>query len=143
MKFKIKLLMIWVLLLSSSLASVIAVANETYEFDNAAQEQLYREITNELRCPKCQNQSIADSDAGLSEDLRYIVYQKLKAGEGKSQILQYMQDRYGDFVLYDPPISPKTYVLWFMPFIVFVIIIAALVKKVGRRELLPENEVEE
>ncbi|MRX26568.1 cytochrome c-type biogenesis protein [Kangiella sp. HZ709] len=125
------------------LVSFTNLANETYQFDSPEQERLYREIANELRCPKCQNQSIADSDAPLSEDLRYLVYQKLKAGENKQQILQYMQDRYGDFVLYDPPISPKNYVLWFMPLLVFIIIIIALIARVGRRELQPEDEAEE
>lgn len=124
------------------LFSITLLANETYIFDSPEQEKLYREISSELRCPKCQNQSIADSDAELSEDLRYIVYQKLKAGDSKSEILRYMQQRYGDFVLYDPPISPKTYVLWFMPFLVFVIIIIALVMKVGRRQLQPEDKTE-
>ncbi len=125
------------------LVSFTSLANETYQFDSPEQERLYREIANELRCPKCQNQSIADSDAPLSEDLRYLVYQKLKAGENKQQILQYMQERYGDFVLYDPPISPKNYVLWFMPLLVFIIIIIALIARVGRRELQPEDEAEE
>ncbi len=125
------------------LVSFASLANETYQFDTPEQERLYREIANELRCPKCQNQSIADSDAPLSEDLRYLVYQKLKAGENKQQILQYMQDRYGDFVLYDPPISPKNYVLWFMPLLVFIIIIIALISRVGRRELQPEDEAED
>ncbi len=129
------LLSIWLLMFSFGL-----LANETYQFDSGVQEKTYREIISELRCPKCQNQSIADSDAPLSEDLRYIVYQKLKAGETKATILQYMQDRYGDFVLYDPPVSPKNYVLWFMPIIVFLIIIAALVTKVGKRKLKPEAE---
>ncbi len=123
------------------LASVTVLASENYQFDSPEQEQAYREISSQLRCPKCQNQSIADSDAELSEDLRFIVYQKLKAGDSKQEILDYMQKRYGDFVLYDPPVSPKNYVLWFMPIIVFIIIIASLVKKVGRRELQPEDEV--
>ncbi len=123
------------------LASVAVLASENYQFDSPEQEQAYREISSQLRCPKCQNQSIADSDAELSEDLRFIVYQKLKAGDSKQEILNYMQKRYGDFVLYDPPVSPKNYVLWFMPIIVFIIIIASLVKKVGRRELQPEDEV--
>ncbi|WP_251359656.1 cytochrome c-type biogenesis protein [Kangiella sp. TOML190] len=118
-------------------------ASEEYQFASAEQEQQYRDIISQLRCPKCQNQSIADSDAPLSEDLRYIVYQKLKAGESKGQILQYMQDRYGDFVLYDPPVSPKNYVLWFMPILVFLLIIVALLKKVGKRELEPEPDSEQ
>ncbi|NVJ67970.1 MAG: cytochrome c-type biogenesis protein CcmH [Gammaproteobacteria bacterium] len=131
----------YLLSLSLLLASVTLWASQQYEFDSPEQEQEYRDITSQLRCPKCQNQSIADSDAGLSEDLRFIVYQKLKAGENKETILQYMQQRYGDFVLYDPPVSPKNYILWFMPFMVFLIIIVALIKKVGKRELKPEDDL--
>ncbi len=129
-----------VLVAIALMGSAYIEASENYQFDSVEQEQQYREIISQLRCPKCQNQSIADSDAPLSEDLRFIVYQKLKAGENKGQILQYMQDRYGDFVLYDPPVSPKNYILWFMPIVVFLIILVALLKKVGRRELEPEQE---
>lgn len=108
---------------------------ETYEFDTKEQEQLYYEIINELRCPKCQNQTIADSDAPLSKDLRYIVQQKVKAGETKRQILAYMQERYGDFVLYDPPLQPANYILWFSPLIIFLVILVVVIARVGRRKI--------
>lgn len=110
---------------------------ETYDFDNEEQEQLYYEIINELRCPKCQNQTIADSDAPLSRDLRFIVQQKIKAGETKPQILTYMQERYGDFVLYDPPVQPANYVLWFAPLAIFLIILVVVISRVGRRKIDP------
>lgn len=112
---------------------------ETYEFETEAQEQLYTEIINELRCPKCQNQTIAESNAGLSEDLRYIVYQKVSDGDSKREILAYMQERYGDFVLYDPPVKPSNYFLWFAPILVFLIILIAVLAKVGRRKVEPES----
>ncbi|AOE49572.1 cytochrome c-type biogenesis protein [Kangiella sediminilitoris] len=119
-------------------AQVLAVI-ETYEFETQAQEQLYTEIIHELRCPKCQNQTIAESNAGLSEDLRFIVYQKVMDGESKRSILRYMQERYGDFVLYDPPVKPANYFLWFAPLIVFVIILVIVLAKVGRRKVTPEE----
>lgn len=112
---------------------------ETYEFDNEEQEQLYYEIINELRCPKCQNQTIADSDAPLSRDLRFIVQQKVKAGETKRNILAYMQERYGDFVLYDPPVQPANYILWFAPLAIFLIILIVVITRVGRRKIDPET----
>lgn len=112
---------------------------ETYEFETKAQEQLYTEIIHELRCPKCQNQTIAESNAGLSEDLRYIVYQKVSGGEEKREILAYMQQRYGDFVLYDPPVKPSNYFLWFAPIFVFVIILIAVLARVGRRKVTPDS----
>lgn len=119
------------------------VATDEYAFDSIAQEKEYRVIINQLRCPKCQNQTIADSDAELSEDLRFIVYQKLKRGESRQQIFSYFQKRYGDFILYNPPVSPQNYLLWFMPIVVFLIIIAFLVLKVGRRKLVAEDDFED
>ena len=116
---------------------------EPYEFENVEQEHLYTEIIHELRCPKCQNQTIAESNAGLSEDLRYIVYQKIMAGESKRDILAYMQERYGDFVLYDPPVKPSNYFLWFAPIFVFIIILIIVLSKVGRRKVEPDNAQEE
>lgn len=130
--FKILLL----LFISWQAAAVV----ETYEFDNKEQEQLYTEIINELRCPKCQNQTIAESNAGLSKDLRYVVYQKVMEGEPKRLILSYMQERYGDFVLYDPPVKPSNYFLWFAPLLVFLIIIIIVLARVGRRDVTPEDD---
>lgn len=114
---------------------------ETYDFDNEEQEQMYYDIINELRCPKCQNQTIADSDAPLSRDLRFIVQQKVKAGETKRQILAYMQERYGDFVLYDPPVQPANYILWFAPLAIFLIILIIVITRVGRRKIDPETGI--
>ncbi|WP_223579804.1 cytochrome c-type biogenesis protein [Kangiella taiwanensis] len=124
-----------IVMMSFQLQAVI----ETYEFETPEQEQLYTEIINELRCPKCQNQTIAESNAGLSEDLRYIVYQKVSQNQTKREILAYMQERYGDFVLYDPPVKPSNYFLWFAPIIVFLIILAAVLTKVGRRRVKGEQ----
>lgn len=132
-----KLTLIIFALMMAQLAQAVI---ETYDFDSEEQEQLYYEIINELRCPKCQNQTIADSDAPLSRDLRYIVQQKIKAGETKRQILAYMQERYGDFVLYDPPLQPANYILWFSPLIIFLVILAVVVARVGRRKVTLEDE---
>ena len=126
-----------ILMLMMSLQAFAVI--ETYEFETKEQEQLYTEIIHELRCPKCQNQTIAESNAGLSEDLRYIVYQKVSQDESKREILAYMQERYGDFVLYDPPVKPSNYFLWFAPILVFLIILIAVLAKVGRRKVEPES----
>jgi cytochrome c-type biogenesis protein CcmH len=74
-----------------------------------------REISKELRCLVCQNQSIDDSSADLARDLRLIVRQRLTAGDSDDQVLQYVTDRYGDFVLLRPPVKPATLVLWLAP----------------------------
>ncbi|NVK23236.1 MAG: cytochrome c-type biogenesis protein CcmH [Kangiellaceae bacterium] len=138
-KYLLALTLLFTLLLTS--LPLLAVI-ETYEFDNTAQEQMYYQVINQLRCPKCQNQTIADSDAPLSKDLRYIVYQKVMAGESEAQIFSYMQQRYGDFVLYEPPVKPANYFIWFAPIFVFLIIIIALVVKVGRRKVINDEQNE-
>lgn len=88
---------------------------EIYEFPDPAHEQRYRALTEELRCLVCQNQNIADSHAELAQDLRRKVYEMINAGQTDDQIVQFMIDRYGDFVLYRPPLNPKTMILWLAP----------------------------
>ena len=118
---KIILLLIFTCLLAAS-ASVSATALSSYTFDNKEEEQAFREFSAELRCLVCQNQSLADSDADLADDLRREVYTMWRAGKSKDEIVTFLVDRYGDFVLYNPPLKPSTYILWFSP--VFVILIA-------------------
>ena len=82
---------------------------------------LFEELTKELRCPKCQNQNIADSDAVVAKDLRDKVLVLVKEGKSKDEVIDYMIDRFGYFVHYDPPVTPATLVLWVLP--VFIVII--------------------
>jgi cytochrome c-type biogenesis protein CcmH len=100
-----------VLLLSQSVQS----ATEVYNFSNPSYELRYQALTEELRCLVCQNQNIADSHAELAQDLRRKVYEMITAGKTDEQIVEYMTDRYGDFVLYRPPLNPKTMILWLAP----------------------------
>jgi cytochrome c-type biogenesis protein CcmH len=90
-----------------------------------ALESRARVISKELRCPVCQNQSIDDSDADLAHDLRVLVRQRLKAGDSDEQVKQYIVNRYGDYVLLDPPFKSTTYALWFGP--AFILLFAILV----------------
>ena len=90
-------------------------AIETYDFDSKAQEDRFRSLTLELRCPKCQNQAIGDSDAEISGDLRAEVYRLLKDGATDREIKDFMVARYGRYVLYNPPLDRETLVLWFGP----------------------------
>ena len=85
---------------------------ETYEFSDPALEVRYQALSEELRCPKCQNQNIADSNAPIAKDLRKILYQQLEQGASDQQILEYMVARYGEFVRYRPRFSGATAVLW-------------------------------
>ncbi|MDR7345493.1 cytochrome c-type biogenesis protein CcmH [Pantoea alhagi] len=122
-----------VCLLAGLLFSLSALAAiETWQFDSAAQEQHYRELTASLRCPKCQNNSIADSNAMIAADMRLKVYQLLKQGQNKQQITQYMIDRYGNFVTYQPPVTPSTLILWAGP-LLFIIAGALVIFLRSRR----------
>lgn len=86
-----------------------------------ALEARARVISKELRCLVCQNQSIDDSDAGLARDLRVLVRERLAAGDSDEQVLRYVHDRYGDFVMLRPPVRPETWALWFGPALVLLI----------------------
>ena len=94
--------------------STLAVV-ETYQFSDPALELRYRQLSAELRCPKCQNQNIAESNAPISKDLRRILYEQLEAGSSDQEILDYMSLRYGEFVRYRPVFSPETAALWIAP----------------------------
>jgi len=90
-------------------------AIDTYEFADEAERQRYRSLIEELRCPKCQNQNIADSDAPIAMDLRAQVYRMLEEGQSNEQIIDFLVSRYGDFVLYKPPVTARTLLLWYGP----------------------------
>ncbi len=94
---------------------------EYHEFKQPEQEQQYKTLINELRCLVCQNQTIADSNADLAKDLRQQVYEMLLQGKTRKQIVDYMLARYGDFVLYRPPLKGKTLLLWLGP-VVFLLL---------------------
>ncbi|MEQ9892195.1 cytochrome c-type biogenesis protein [Pectobacterium aroidearum] len=94
--------------------SVLA-SSEVLRFDNDTQEQQFRELTMQLRCPKCQNNSIADSNSMIAADMRQKVYELMQQGQTKEQVVDYMVDRYGYFVTYEPPITPFTLLLWLLP----------------------------
>ncbi|MFD1804739.1 cytochrome c-type biogenesis protein CcmH [Mixta tenebrionis] len=128
-----------ILLLAAMLVSMSALATiETWQFDSAQQEQQYRELTASLRCPKCQNNSIGDSNAMIAADMRMKVYQLLKQGQSEEQITQYMIARYGDFVTYQPPVRASTLVLWAGPLL--FILAGGLVIFLRSRRLPAESE---
>ena len=107
--------------LSALLASLLPVAAlaaiDVYQFDNEQQEQRFRVLTEELRCPKCQNQSISDSDAGIAQDMRTRVHSMILEGRSDDEIVDYFVSRYCDFVSYRPPVNAQTSVLWLVPLI--------------------------
>ncbi|WP_432462953.1 MULTISPECIES: cytochrome c-type biogenesis protein [unclassified Agarivorans] len=130
------------LILLVMLPQFAMAAIEVHEFDSVQQETLFRELTQELRCPKCQNNNIADSNAGLAQDLREKTYQMVKAGRSKQQVLDYMVARYGNFVRYDPPLTPAVLLLWLAP--AFIIIFGCFtIWRLARRKPAPVVDLDE
>lgn len=106
----------WLWLLVLALMAPLALAAiDTYEFDTEEQRQRFYQLSSELRCPKCQNQNIADSDAPIAMDLRREVYRMLNEGRDNEEIVDFLVARYGEFVRYKPALTPATAILWFGP----------------------------
>lgn len=114
-------------------------AIDIHEFDNEEQRLDYQQLTEELRCLVCQNQNIADSDAGLAKDLRNEVAKLIKQGQNQIQITDYMVQRYGDFVRYSPPMRTDTLILWVMPLLVFLIAAFVLIRGIKRNSTTPNQ----
>ena len=122
------------------LPTIALGAIDTYQFEGEGQQDRFRALTNELRCPKCQNQNIADSNSEIAKDLRGEIHRLLSEGESNEQIVDFMVTRYGDFVLYKPPVKTMTYPLWFGPF-VLVFLGGVIVFWIGRRSKEPERDL--
>lgn len=136
-----KLISILALLIAfTGSVNAYAAASETHEFTDPVMQKRYQSLVKELRCPKCQNQNLADSNSQIAIDLRNEVYTMLKQGKADMEITSYMVDRYGDFVLYRPKINELTYVLWFGPAVilligVLIVVMVARKKSASRKEL--------
>src|SRR5579862_619714 len=88
-----------------------------YQFNSPDQQHQFQTLTTELRCLVCQNQNLAESNAGLAADLRGQIYQQIQHGKTNKEIVDYLSARYGDFILYNPPLNSHTLGLWFGPFV--------------------------
>lgn len=93
----------------------VDASEDNYAFTDPKQRQVFLNLTAELRCPMCQNQNIADSDAMIAHDMRRKVYELMQQGYTEREIIDFMRARYGDFVHYQPPVTPATSMLWFVP----------------------------
>lgn len=123
-----------VFLLCLSLSAM--AATDLYEFETPEQEQRFRVLLDELRCPKCQNQSLADSDAGIAQDMRVRVESMIKEGKSDEEIVDYFVSRYGDFVSYRPPVTPTTSILWLAPLLLLgsgAVVIVLLLRRASAR----------
>lgn len=106
---------------------------EVYTFETPEQEALFHRLTRELRCPKCQNQSISDSNAPLAADMRDKTYQMVMQGADYDQVIDYMKTRFGDFVHYRPPLNMTTVILWVGPLLVLFIGLMVIVMQTRKR----------
>ncbi|WP_448553365.1 cytochrome c-type biogenesis protein [Thalassotalea montiporae] len=127
-------------LLFAGATSVLAMPSQTQAFDDPVMEKRYQSLIKELRCPKCQNQNLADSNSQIAVDLRNEVYDMLNQGKADMEITSYMVDRYGEFVLYRPKVNQLTYILWFGPAVILfigvvIVVIAARRKAASKKEL--------
>jgi len=116
-------------------------AFEVQGFDDAEREARYKVLINELRCLVCQNQTIADSNAGLAKTLRQETFRMINEGATDEEIIKFMVTRYGDFVLYKPPLKAMTIVLWVGPFVLLIIalLVITLVIRHNRSAAIPVN----
>ncbi len=100
-----------------------AEQKELFVFKYPSQEQAYIQLIHQIRCPKCENQSIADSNAGISEDLRHIIYEKINQNKNEEEIKQFLVERYGEIILYDPKKSGANLLVWLGPILLLMIVI--------------------
>lgn len=133
----------WIASLVASVVFVVSAhaAIETYTFDSPEQEARFRQLGLELRCPKCQNQAIGDSDAPISKDLRAEVHRMLLEGATDQEIKAFMVARYGRYVLYRPPLDRQTLFLWAGPglFLILGIGLVAYRIRLSKRALMEES----
>lgn len=132
------------LLLACGLAFAVV---ETFQFEDDLNREQYHNLTETLRCPKCQNQNIADSNAPIAKDMRKEVYRLVKDGKTDDDVVDYMVDRFGDFVVYKPRMDSSTIVLWFGPLLIgvfgvaFVILLARKNRGNGQADAKQETSL--
>jgi cytochrome c-type biogenesis protein CcmH len=137
MNLRLKAIALLVLITLAGSFSPVRSAEPLLQFANAEQADLYQLLTEEFRCLKCQNQNLADSNASLAQDLRDEIYQAVLKGQSRDEIANYLVARYGDFVLYRPPVKKATYLLWFGPFLLLLFAIGAAWLFIAKKPISP------
>ncbi|ADZ92415.1 cytochrome c-type biogenesis protein [Marinomonas mediterranea] len=142
MVVRLAFLITWFVCLGSSSMN-IAWAESIHQFESPLEQARYEQLTQVLRCPKCQNQSLSDSDSAIASDLRDEVYRMITLGKSDNQVKEYMVARYGEFVLYEPVFEPHTFFLWFAPFgfLLIGVIVFVLVLRAQRKQRQQQEEV--
>ena len=121
--------------------ATLQAADVPFEFNSPEQEQHYKDLTEQLRCLVCQNQSLADSNAELAQDLRNEVYHMIVQGQSDEEIIAFLVARYGDYVLFKPPMKTGTVLLWFGPFLVLLAAVLMVVRNTRKNIRQPSPEL--
>src|SRR5689334_15186715 len=128
------------LLIFALIFAGVAIAKDAQPVEDPQIEQRMKTLTEQLRCLVCQNETLADSRADLAEDLRKEIREQMKAGQSDQEIIAFLTQRYGDFVLYKPPVKSTTYLLWFGPFVLLFAGTGVLYRYLKRRRELIEEK---
>ena len=127
--------------LTALFCSVFAWASiDVLNFTSLDQEKEYQQLTQELRCPQCQNNNIADSNATIAVDMRAKVFELLQEGKSKQQVVDYMVQRYGNFVTYDPPLTAATIMLWVLPLLLVLFGIVLVLRRRPKIQNVMRNQ---
>lgn len=121
------------ILLALLMASPVWGAIDAYEFDNEVDRKRYVSFIEEMRCPKCQNQNLSGSDSPIAADLRRELYFLIQDGRSDMEIVDFMVERYGEYILYRPRLSSATVLLWFGPIVLLILAIVILIRVVLKR----------
>src|SRR6266536_3440196 len=129
-----------VLICISICFAAVSIAKDAQPNEDPQIEQRMKNLTEQLRCLVCQNETLADSRADLAEDLRKQIREQMKAGKSDQEIIAFLTQRYGDFILYKPPVKSTTYLLWFGPFVLLILGTVVLFRFLKRRrEMIQEQ----
>ena len=101
-------------------------SKEVYPFEDVVQEERFLSLLNELRCPKCQGSNLSGSNVPIAIDLKREVYRLVKLGKTEKEVKNYLVDRYGNFIVYDPPFETDTYALWLAPLLLFLVAMSVI-----------------
>lgn len=134
----------WAVFLVFCFSTIVVQAGiDAKPFDNPAKEKLYSQLVSDLRCLVCQNQNLADSNAELAVDLRRQVHEMVTRGDTSAQVSDYMVARYGDFVLYKPPVNSRTIVLWLGPLVALLMALITVWRVTRTRQSAEQGGVSE
>ncbi len=120
----------------------VVITVDGFQFDSQVDADRYARLIAEFRCPKCLNTNLAGSDAPIAQDLRRAVYRLVVEGNSDGEIRDYMRERYGDFILYDPRLTPKTLMLWCTPFLLVLVATWLVLKLKDRKQPIQPSSSE-